>query len=77
MAEDQRWYYLFGTTPLWKPFWGIFGDFDIGEIEDYTGHNMPTRTLAPVLMWVYMMIATVILVNLLIAQVPTPNRRSS
>ena len=29
---------------------------------------MPTRILAPVLLWVYMFVATIVLVNLLIAQ---------
>mmetsp|Transcript_18044 Transcript_18044/g.53982 ORF Transcript_18044/g.53982 Transcript_18044/m.53982 type:complete len:259 (+) Transcript_18044:1888-2664(+) len=61
-------YMLLSTTSLWQPFWGIFGAFDLNQLEEQIGHEMPTRIVAPLLLWVYMFVATIVLVNLLIAQ---------
>ena len=35
----------------------------------YLSQEMPTRSVVPILLWCYMFFATIVLVNLLIAQV--------
>ena len=41
---DQPWYFILSSTPFWKPFWGVFGDFDLSEFEDYLSQELPTHT---------------------------------
>ena len=63
------WYHVFGSNVLWGPFWGILGGFDGSDIDvELDGSHEPTTTLASVLLWVYLFTATIILINLLIAQ---------
>ena len=62
-------YFLFSSEPLWSPFWSLYGSDNLHVIEEnipYNNHLL--RILAPTLLWVYMLIATIVLVNLLIAQ---------
>ena len=68
--ENERfeWYEFFGNAPIWSPFWGLHGAFDTITLENQVGDEWPTRVTVPVLLWVYQFIATVVLVNLLIAQ---------
>eukprot|EP00966_Prymnesium_polylepis_P253618 5862198-Prymnesium_polylepis.1 len=58
--------------PFWIPMRALLGDFDINhEMEYYRSANAwdrPTSFALPVLLMIYVFIATVILVNLLIAQ---------
>ena len=51
-------------------FWGLLGEFDLESVSTYApAHTLdPVSTLVPFFMWLYCFIATVILVNLLIAQ---------
>jgi len=65
---NSPWYFILSSSPFWKPFWGVFGDFDLDDYEEYLAHEMPTRTVVPLLLWIYMFFATIVLVNLLIAQ---------
>ena len=68
-SMDGPWYQVFGDNILWEPFWGLMGGFDsIAEPLELDGGHEPNQTLAPVLLWVYIFAATIILVNLLIAQ---------
>jgi len=66
----EPWYHVLGTNPLWGSFWGVFGSFTIFgskgplALDDHE----PTTTLVPPLYWIYQFVATVILVNVLIAQ---------
>ena len=66
LTFPPRRYRVLGSNPLWGPFWGVYGGFDISE--PMTLEHEPTTTLAPGLLWTYQFIATVVLVNLLIAQ---------
>ena len=67
--HSETWWQVFGDNVLWGPFWGILGGFGNvnGPVELEGGHE-PTITLAPMLLWTYLFIATIILINLLIAQ---------
>jgi len=65
------WYAILGSAPIWEPFWGVIGYFDIQErmqsIQDHS-FEYPAGVTVPILTWAYQFIATIILVNLLIAQ---------
>jgi len=69
MTDD--WYAILGFQPLWEPFWGLIGSFDyktpLTAIHEY-GTDYPTGVTMPLLVFAYQFIATIILVNLLIAQ---------
>ena len=65
---DKPFSYAFSSSPLWFPFWGLYGEFDRHDFEEYVEDEMPTRLISLVLMWLYMLITTIVLVNLLIAQ---------
>lgn len=55
--------------PFFQPFWGILGDFDAASVlEYYSVEEFPASTLMPLLLWVYNFLTTIVLVNLLIAQ---------
>jgi hypothetical protein len=55
-------------SPFWTPFWGLLGDVDREKMLQVTNGVQPSRWVLQVLLWVYMFITTVVLVNLLIAQ---------
>ena len=78
-AMSEPWYRVMGTNPLWGPFWGVFGSFDVSgpmELEKAVAADggllveqlEPTTTLTPILLWIYQFVAAIILINLLIAQ---------
>jgi hypothetical protein len=78
-AMSEPWYRVMGNNPLWGPFWGVFGSFDvsgplalekaIAEDGDVLVEQLePTTTLTPILLWIYQFVAAIILINLLIAQ---------
>ena len=56
------------------PVWGLMGDFDLGQMLENTATdhvdlaNRPAYTILPLLLLLYMFMATIVLVNLLIAQ---------
>ena len=56
--------------PAYATFWGLLGEFDLESVSNYAPpHTLdPISTLVPFFLWLYCFIATVILVNLLIAQ---------
>ena len=56
--------------PFFDIFWGLLGDFDLSLISEYNPAytNEPTAMLVPFFIWLYLFTATVVLVNLLIAQ---------
>ena len=57
-SMSEEWYRVLGANPLWGPFWGVFGGFDVsGPLELEAGHE-PTTTLVPVLLWLYQFAAT-------------------
>ena len=77
-AYSQPAYHLLDGSPLWQPFWGLFGDFDLEAMEETTPFSeMDIRCAAPVLLWVYMFLTTIMLVNLLIAQMSDTYARVS
>jgi len=63
--------HLFGDAPVWAPFWGAFGSFDrTAHVSEEVGFNEadPGAYIKPTLLWVYLFITIIVLVNLLIAQ---------
>ena len=63
-AMSEPWYRVMGTNPLWGPFWGVFGSFDVSgpmELEKAVAADggllveqlEPTTTLVPILLWIY------------------------
>merc|ERR1719502_144589 len=55
--------------PFLRPFWGLVGDFERDKVEEYFSDAAnPERVVAPVMLFMYMIISSIILVNLLIAQ---------
>lgn len=62
------------SRPFFRSFWGLLGAFDdydeIAEKLPPHGPVEPRATLYPILLWMYIFFATVVLVNLLIAQAP-------
>ena len=58
------------TLPGYQPFWGLLGEFDLEAISTYVpaGGADPNSTLVPVAMYAYIFVATIVLINLLIAQ---------
>ena len=67
MAEYEP-YGILGLAPLFVPFWGLFGEFDVSRIIRQVSDEKPTVVVLPLLLWIYLFAATIILVNLLIAQ---------
>ena len=78
-AMSEPWYRVMGSNPLWGPFWGVFGGFDVSgplALEKAVAADdgllveqlEPTTTLTPILLWIYQFVAAIILINLLIAQ---------
>ena len=55
------------TSPFWSVFWGLLGSMDYDNEITY-GKERILTTMISILMWTYSFIATVIFVNLLIAQ---------
>ena len=55
---------VFGSTGLtsavWVPFWAVYGDFDTDALEDEAPFSSP-------ILWVYVLVSNVVLVNLLVA----------
>ena len=54
-------------SPFWSVFWGLLGNME-PENQATDGNERIRATIISVLMWVYSFIATIIFVNLLIAQ---------
>mmetsp|Transcript_55217 Transcript_55217/g.109651 ORF Transcript_55217/g.109651 Transcript_55217/m.109651 type:complete len:641 (-) Transcript_55217:752-2674(-) len=46
---------------FWSPFWAVFGEVDTSAVKSYS------ESLAPWIMWIYMLVAMTVLVNLLVA----------
>ena len=60
--------------PFARPFWGLVGDFDTTTIADYypeAGFTGMMGSISALMLWVYVFVMTVVMVNLLIAQVCT------
>ena len=58
-------------NPILRPFWGLVGDFDTTTIADYypeAGFKGMMGSLSALLLWFYVFVITVVMVNLLIAQ---------
>jgi len=61
--------HIFSSEPIYSTFWGLFGSDNLDNIEEYVPQEAKiTNFFAPLLLWLYMLIATIVLVNLLIAQ---------
>ena len=57
--------------PFMRPFWGLVGDFDTTTIADYypeAGFKGMIGSISALLLWFYVFVITVVMVNLLIAQ---------
>jgi len=77
-AYSQPAYHVLDGSPLWQPFWGLFGDFDLEYMEETTSFSArDINFAAPVLLWIYMFLTTIMLVNLLIAQMSDTYARVS
>ena len=62
LKSDARW-------PFFIPFWGLLGDLDIDTMSEMTPvDSYFADHFAHALLWIYMFVATIVLVNLLIAQ---------
>jgi len=55
-------------SPIWAPFWGLLGDHDLGTMLEATEAARVAHFVLPLLLLCYLLITTVVLVNLLIAQ---------
>lgn len=55
-------------SPMFISFWALFGDFSKETAVLQVNDEQPTAILMPLLLWIYLFVATIILVNLLIAQ---------
>ena len=58
------------SWPAWQPFWGLLGDLQLEQLTTYNPPHVsdPASTLVPYFLWAYSFVATVVLINLLIAQ---------
>lgn len=57
------------ARPFWRSFWALVGHFEIEDIfEYYSQSDQPQGTVMIVLFFLYLFLTTVVLVNLLIAQ---------
>lgn len=56
--------------PAYQPFWGLLGNLELDLVSTYipTHVHEPSATIVPFVLWCYSFVATVVLVNLLIAQ---------
>lgn len=56
--------------PFWASFWGLLGEMDLDTVYEYQPPHVNTgvSTLVPLGLWFYTFFATIVLVNLLIAQ---------
>ena len=61
-------YEILGNAPIFRSFWALFGEYDIERLIRQINDEKPTIVILPLLMWLYLFAATIILVNLLIAQ---------
>ena len=59
------------SRPFFRGVWGLLGDFDTDSVYDYYDHDSAAGFVMPTLMFAYLFLVTVVLVNLLIAQVIT------
>ena len=48
------------SSAVTMPFWAVFGEFDIEELERDAPYSSP-------IMWVYVLVSNIVLVNLLVA----------
>lgn len=55
------------SQPFFVPFWGLIGDIELDAVEEMISALSPTQYLAPILIWMYLVFANIVLVNLLIA----------
>ena len=65
LSNQVPWYRLLGPNIVWGPSWGIMGQFETDDALELDGGHDPTATLAPMLRWLYLFMATLVLVNLL------------
>ena len=59
------------SWPGLQPFWGLLGEFGVDSLSEWKPPNDPsdpTARLLPLFLWAYCFVSTVVLVNLLIAQ---------
>ncbi len=61
----------FHSMPLFQPLWGLVGDMELAGLEDLVLTNHFLRHTVPLMIWLYLFVATVVLVNLLIAAMST------
>ena len=54
--------------PFWLAWWGLLGDADVDERYEHVSYTDDESVITPLLLFVYLILATVVLVNLLIAQ---------
>jgi len=70
-TADHSWEMFMGLHPVYESVWLWVGSgsgvSDRGTIDDVVGEEMPTAIVMPTLMWMYLFIIGVLLVNLLIA----------
>lgn len=55
-------------APFFAPLWAVLGEYDLGSMIDVTDTIFPANTILPLLLFVYLGLTTVVLINLLIAQ---------
>lgn len=58
---------ILGLSPMWVPFWALYGQFDIDRIQHQINDERPTIVTLPLFLFAYMFIASIIMINLLIA----------
>ena len=68
-------YLSFWNHPLLMPLWGFIGDFDKEFLDEASSDEDITNFLLPLVLFTYMVFTSIVLVNLLIAQMSSTFER--
>jgi len=68
VSTDHYWsIFQHFSSPFFEPLWGLLGDFDVGQVYEKTVGVGAVGWLIPLVLYVYLFFAVVVLLNLLIA----------
>ena len=56
--------HLLGRHPGYEPWWGVVGSFSPTTLADNLNDRQPTTTIAPLMLYCYQFMVTIILINL-------------
>ena len=71
LPNNSAAYSSFYTSPMYIPLWSLVGappDIEqLGNYENMLAYELPTQEIFAIALWFYLFVATLVLVNLLIA----------